>query len=76
MSSAASCEGTEVAPSAMGLRLRLLKGMMPNGDNKLPLEVVPSPVIGCFLGAMARWRGFFEDRFDRGEIFRCVLSDS
>jgi len=25
----------------------------------LPLEVVSSLVVGCFLGTIARWRGFF-----------------
>ena len=59
MSPTALCEDAEIISFAMGVRLRLLRG---EGDAlamalDLPLEVVPSLVVGCFFRAMTRWRG-------------------
>ena len=59
----------QIVSFTMGLSLRPLGETIPPAVAKnLPLEVVPSPVIDCFFGAMARWRGFFEDRFCKGEL--------
>ena len=47
MSSAVPCEGAETVSSTIGLRLRPLgKTMPPVVATDLPLEVVPSPVVG------------------------------
>ena len=51
---AAPCEGAETISSMVRLRLRLLEETMaPAVATDLPLKVIPSPVIGCFFGAMA-----------------------
>ena len=47
------------------------RGMMfPIITTDLPLEVVPSPVVSCFFGAMASWRGFLRICLV-GEKFEC-----
>jgi len=54
MSLAAPCEGAEIVFVTIGQRLRLLEGMMPPVVViDLPLEVVPSLVVGYFFGTMA-----------------------
>ena len=57
MSPVAFCKGVETVSSVMELR-PLGRIMSPALAAHSPLEVVFSPVIGCFLGAMACWRGF------------------
>ena len=47
------CEDRETVFSTMGLRLNLLKGTMPLVVTMdLHLEVVSSPVVGCFFWVM------------------------
>jgi len=75
MSLAAPREGEEKISSTMGLRLRPLRETRPAMVMiDLPLEVVPSPVVSCFFGAMAHWRGFLR-RGLVGEKFEYRDSD-
>jgi len=49
MSLVAPCEGVEIVSFAMGLK-PLGEIMSPVVVADLPLEVVPSPMVGCFSG--------------------------
>ena len=79
ISPAAPHEGAKTVSFTVGPRLRLLGGMMPPAVAlDLPLEVVPSPMVGHFFGAVAYWRGFLRMGLvgKRCEYWESTLNES